>query len=89
VRVELGNDLFAVRGGSPPPDYDYTAGARVSIARPVAPAFLAHALRAGAACSDTLAARQGCLLSAILIGQDIYAPRGQRSHSERAVQWSK
>jgi lipid A 3-O-deacylase len=75
VRVELDNDLFAVRGGGPPPDYDYTAGGRVSIARPVAPAFLARALRAGAACSDTLAARQGCLLSGISIGQEIYTPR--------------
>jgi hypothetical protein len=34
VAIQVDNDLFAIRGAGPPPDYDYTHGTRLSLALP-------------------------------------------------------
>ena len=75
VRLEVDNDLFALRGGGPPPDYDYTHGTRVSVTRPSAPAWLARALRTAAKCTGAGTMERACLLSGISLGQEIYTPR--------------
>src|SRR4051812_15249087 len=31
IRLQIDNDLIGLRGGGPPPDYDYTGGARFSL----------------------------------------------------------
>ena len=75
TRLEVDNDLFALRGSGPPPDYDYTHGTRVSVTRPSAPAWLARALGAASKCTDAGAAERACLLSGFSLGQEIYTPR--------------
>jgi len=74
VRLDVDNDVFAPHTGAPA-DYDYTQGARLSIRRPLAPAFLSRALRAAPHCSDSTTTKQPCLLSGVSIGQEIYTPR--------------
>jgi len=75
VRVEVDNDLFALRGGGPPPDYDYTHGTRINFVRPIAPAWLARALGTAPRCAGAAAVQHGCLLSGVALGQEIYTPR--------------
>src|ERR1700720_3759437 len=75
VRFEIDNDLFALRGSGPPPDYDYTHGTRISILRTRGPTWIARTLGAAPRCVDVAAMKQGCLLSGVAFGQEIYTPR--------------
>lgn len=75
VRLEVDNDLLAIRGSGPPPDYDYTHGTRISVTRPSAPVWLARALGTASQCADAATMERGCLLSGYALGQEIYTPR--------------
>lgn len=75
VHLEVDNDFLALRGGGPPPDYDYTHGARIGVMRPTAPAWLARILGTESRCTDAAAIGHGCLLSGVALGQEIYTPR--------------
>jgi lipid A 3-O-deacylase len=75
VRFELDNDLFALRGSGPPADYDYTHGTRVSVVRPSASSRIAQTLGVAPRCVDVATMKQGCLLSGVALGQEIYTPR--------------
>jgi lipid A 3-O-deacylase len=74
AQLEVDNDLLALRGRGPPPDYDYTHGTRITITRPNAPEWLGRALGTASRCSDA-AIERGCLLSGLAVGQEIYTPR--------------
>jgi hypothetical protein len=76
VRVAVDNDLFAVRGGGLPPDYDYTHGTRATVAWGAAPGWL----RTGGAgpppgCRTAAARDAGCRAASLTVGQEIYTPR--------------
>ncbi len=43
MRLEVDNDLLALRGKGPPADYDYTHGTRIELALPRAPAIVGRA----------------------------------------------
>ena len=75
VRLAVDNDLLALRGRGPPPDYDYTHGTRLELARATGPAWLARALGAAPRCGNTTTLEHGCLLSGLALGQEIYTPR--------------
>ena len=75
VRLEVDNDLLAIRGKGPPPDYDYTHGTRISVTRPSAPAWLARTVGTASKCADVATMQRGCLLSGFALGQEIYTPR--------------
>ena len=75
VIVTVDNDLLAARGGAAPPDYDYTHGASVTVARARAPSTLARAARQAARCRSATDRQQGCLMSTLGVGQVIYTPR--------------
>jgi hypothetical protein len=78
VRVVVDNDLFAVRGGGVPPDYDYTHGTRATVAWGAAPAWLRR--RGGVSgtapgCHTAAARATGCRAASLAVGQEIYTPR--------------
>jgi hypothetical protein len=78
VRVVVDNDLFAVRGGGVPPDYDYTHGTRATVAWRAAPRWLRR--RGGVSgtapgCHTAAARAMGCRAASLTVGQEIYTPR--------------
>jgi hypothetical protein len=76
LRLAVENDLIAMRGAGPPPDYDYTHGTRITDARPGAPAWLRRRTGRRPECRAAAATRErGCVASAVEIGQEIYTPR--------------
>jgi hypothetical protein len=75
TRLEIDNDLLAIRGRGPPPDYDYTHGTRISVTKPGAPVWLARTVGATSRCADSATIDHGCLLSGFALGQEIYTPR--------------
>lgn len=75
VRLQVDNDLLAIRGKGPPPDYDYTHGTRISVTKLSAPAWLARPVGAASKCADAVRTERGCLLSGFALGQEIYTPR--------------
>jgi hypothetical protein len=79
VRLEVDNDLLAIRGKGPPPDYDYTHGTRISVTKPSAPLWLARAIGVASTCADAVRLERGCLLSGFALGQEIYTPRHNSS----------
>jgi hypothetical protein len=83
LRLQIDNDLLAIRGKGPPPDYDYTHGTRISVTIPGAPAWLARTVGAASKCADTGTMERGCLLSGLALGQEIYTPR--HNSPERVV----
>jgi len=78
VHLVVENDLFAVRGGGVPPDYDYTHGTRATMAWSAAPRWLhrgAGAIGTVAGCRLAGGRHAGCLAVSLTVGQEIYTPR--------------
>jgi lipid A 3-O-deacylase len=73
-RLTIDNDFMALRGGGPPPDFDYTHGTLLSVSLARAPAFLQQAMSTPACRSDAPRDR-GCLTTGLAIGQEIFTPR--------------
>ena len=79
VEFTLDNDLLAVRGAGPPPDYDYTQGMRVALAWSGATSLVRQLLGRPPNCRSLEAVRAGCISTAITLGQEIYTPRRDSS----------
>jgi hypothetical protein len=75
VALEVDNDLIAMRGAGVPPDYDYTQGAKVSVAWAGAPPLVRRVLGHRSGCRSPEARRTGCVATAAVVGQEIYTPR--------------
>ncbi|NUQ19913.1 MAG: lipid A deacylase LpxR family protein [Gemmatimonadaceae bacterium] len=75
VETVAENDLFLLRGRGVPPDYDYTHGTRAGVAWASAPASLARVLGGESSCRATEARASGCVMTGLLLTQDIYTPR--------------
>jgi hypothetical protein len=75
VRLAVENDLFALRGGGPPPDYDYTHGTRVDVTWADAPAWARRLAGRPGSCRAAADRARGCLTAAASLAQEIYTPR--------------
>jgi lipid A 3-O-deacylase len=75
LQIAFENDLIAVRGSGPPPDYDYTHGTRVALSSPGAPDWLRRLWTKKPECRRAAGNHRGCFTSALEVGQEIYTPR--------------
>ena len=77
VALQFDNDFLAVRGGGPPPDYDYTHGSRLGITWPGANGLGRHL--GVPDCRSTRSETTACVLTGVAIAQEIYTPRHNTS----------
>lgn len=78
------NDLYAIRGVSRPPDYDYTSGVSLTAALSDAPRWMRRAATADGqprpGCRREADAFRACLSMAIGMHQDLYTPHANTTH---------
>jgi lipid A 3-O-deacylase len=77
--LTIDNDLVSVRGAGPPPDYDYTHGAKLALSWAGAPRFVRHVFGRASNCRSPEGRRAGCISTAVAAGQEIYTPRNDAS----------
>ncbi|MFN2567698.1 MAG: lipid A deacylase LpxR family protein [Gemmatimonadaceae bacterium] len=75
LRLAVEHDLIALRGGGPPPDYDYTHGTRFAAAWPGAPRWARRLAGGKPPCESVTARDRGCVATILELGQEIYTPR--------------
>jgi hypothetical protein len=89
LRVQVDNDLFALRDSGPPTDYDYTHGMGGTVVWAEAPAGVRRRLGNQPGCTTAEARRSGCLMALFAVQQQIFTPAsnmpapvpGQRPHA--------
>ena len=89
LRVQVDNDLFALRDSGPPTDYDYTHGMAGTVLWAEAPAGVRRRLGNLPGCATAESRRAGCLMALFAVRQQIFTPAsnmpapipGQRPHA--------